>query len=95
MRPEVFLVLIFPDSSEFRWVDEPPRVGSEIRSQTGRRWRVEETLQSGVATYTVYCGAKQRGLGGTRDLATDLLDIARRALRPPPSTRVARPRKRG
>jgi hypothetical protein len=80
MRPDVFLVLIFPDSSEFRWVDDVPRVGSEIRSRTGQRWRVEETLQSGVATYTVYCGAKGRSLGATLDLAGDLLVSARRSL---------------
>ena len=78
MRLEVFL--IYPDSSEFRWVDEVPRVGSEIRSRTGQRWRVEETLQSGVTTYTVYCGAKSRGFGATLDLAADLLESARRAL---------------
>ena len=80
MRPDVFLVLIFPDSSEFRWVDELPKVGSEIRSQSGRQRRVEETLQSGVMTYTVYCGAKHQGFGATRDLAADLLEGARRTL---------------
>jgi len=83
-------VLIFPDSSEFRWVDEVPRLGSEVRSRTGQRWRVEETLQSGLSTYTVYCGVKHNRLGGARALAADLLEGARRALGPTPRTRSAR-----
>lgn len=50
----------------------------------------EETLQSGLSTYTVYCSVKHNGLGGARALAADLLEGARRALAPTPRTRGAR-----
>ena len=80
LQPDVFLVLLFPDGSEFRWVSEPPRPGSGIRSSRGQSWRVEEVLQSGVRTYTVYCGAPRHGLAGARDLAADLLGRARKTV---------------
>ena len=78
--PNVFIVLVFPDSSEFRWVHERPRLGSGIRSSLGQSWRVDEVLQSGVNTYTVHC-VEQRGSSiGVRDLAADLLERTRRAV---------------
>lgn len=80
MQRGVLLVLVFPDSSELRWVYEPPRLGSEMESSLGRRWRVEEVVRSGVGTYTVHCGPRHPGLAGARDLATDLLDKAKRAM---------------
>ena len=75
-RPDVYLVLIFPDSSESRWDWEPPRIGSEIKSRFGKNWRVEEVMQSGADVYTVHCGPSQQSL------AADLLDRARETLSP-------------
>ena len=81
-RPNVFLVLIFPDSSESRWVYEPPRPGSKVKSQYGDSWRVEEVFQSGVNTYTVDCRPQSLGRAVTRDLAHDLFERARKAMSP-------------
>jgi hypothetical protein len=80
MQRSVLLVLVFPDSSELRWVVEPPKLGSEMESSYGQRWKVEEVLQSGVGMYTVHCGPRHPGLGTARHLATDLLDRARKAV---------------
>ena len=82
LRPNVFLVLIFPDSSEFRWVYEPPRLGSKLKSRYGDSWRVEDVLQSGVNMYTVDCRPQNLGRAGTRDLAHDLFERARKAMSP-------------
>jgi len=79
--PNVYLVLVFPDSTEGRWVWEPPRIGSEIKSRPGKNWRVEEVLESGADLYTVHCGPPPR-LASPRDLATDLLERARRSMSP-------------
>ena len=75
-RPNVYLVLIFPDSTESRWAWEPPQIGSEIKSRLGKSWRVEEVMQSGADMYTVHCGPSQQSL------AADLLDRARATLSP-------------
>jgi hypothetical protein len=80
MQPSVLLVLVFPDSSELRWVHELPKLGTEMESSFGQRWRVEEVLQSGVGMYTVHCGQRHPGLASARHLATDLLDRARKAV---------------
>jgi hypothetical protein len=80
--PNTFLVLLFPDSSEFRWVHRIPRRGSRIRSRIGDVWTVSEVLQSGADTYTVFCVAPREGLGGVRELAADLLARARESIRP-------------
>ena len=80
-RPNVYLVLIFPDSNESRWASERPRVGSEIKSRLGNSWRVEEVLQSGTDVYTVHCGPAL-ALLSPRDLAADLLERARKSVSP-------------
>jgi hypothetical protein len=80
MQRSVLLVLVFPDSSELRWVYEPPKLGSEMESSFGQSWRVEEVLQSGVGLYTVHCGPRHPGLTHAQHLATDLLARARRAV---------------
>lgn len=79
--PNTFLVLVFPDSSEFRWVHRTPRLGSRIRSRTGHVWTVSEVLRSGADTYTVFCVAPRHGLGDVRELAADLLARARESIR--------------
>lgn len=76
-RPNVYLVLIFPDSTECRWAWEQPRIGSEINCSDGTKWRVEEVMRSGTKVYTVHCGPLSHGL---TDLGADLLDRAREAL---------------
>jgi hypothetical protein len=78
-QPSVFLVLIFPDSSEERWARKRPRRGSQIRSSRGTKWRVEEVMQSGIVVYTVHCGPLPHG---AQDLAADLLDRARKSVSP-------------
>jgi hypothetical protein len=82
-RSKVYLVLIFPDSAEGRWVSKRPRIGSEIKNRLGVKWMVEEVLQSGIDTYTVHCGLPPSlGLTHAQDLVADLLDRAREALSP-------------
>ena len=79
--PYVLLVVLFPDSSESRWVNEPPRLGSKLRSQYGDSWRVADVVQSGVSMYTVDCRTQNPGPAVTRDLARDLFDGARKTVR--------------
>lgn len=81
----VFCVLLFPDSAENRWVERLPSPGTRIRSrQGGAVWVVDVVLQSGRQTYTVFCvdpreyGGAHRRSDGASDLATELLEAARR-----------------
>ena len=52
------------------------------RPDWGRTWVVDEVLQSGRNTYTVFCVARGDYLGKLRDLdldlPTELLELARR-----------------
>jgi hypothetical protein len=82
-------VLRFPDSTETRWFKKLPTRGMRIRSQgwafyRGRLWVVEEVLQSGRDTYTVFCVDRRQYLDNLRhgsadksDLAAELLEVAR------------------
>ena len=79
LRPDVFIVLVFPNITESRWVYKPPRLGARIDSSLGEKWKVTEVLRSGIQTYTVFCGAPTRGVADGRDLAADLLERARKA----------------
>lgn len=77
-----FCVFLFPDCSENRWLDRLPAPGTRIRSRQGTVWVVDEVLQSGRETYTVFCvgrGDHRRRSAGTTDLATELLEAARSA----------------
>ena len=65
-RPDVLVVLVLPDSTEARWVWERPRIGSEIKSRLGKKWRVEEVVQSGDNLYTVHCVPPSRGVRAHR-----------------------------
>ena len=79
--PDTFLVLVIPDSlPESRWVYGKPRVGARIEDGLGRSWRIADVLQSGVRTYTVVCEPTARGLGVVPELASELLDRARKAI---------------
>jgi hypothetical protein len=80
-------VLRFPDSTEIRYLDEPPELGARVRSDTGRDWFVAEVLQSGRNTYTVLCMGRDEFLeevGTTsskrRVLAEELVTMARRSV---------------
>ena len=82
----VFCVFRYPDAIESRWLAQLPKPGTRVRSPTGAVWIVDEVLQSGRKTYTVYCVARKayverlRGSGtGERDLGAELLEAARHA----------------
>ena len=54
-----YCVLLFPDSTEGRWFDRLPTPGTRLRSEGGHgywaeTYVVDEVLQSGRNTYTVY-----------------------------------------
>ena len=90
----VVVLLLFPDSSEIRDRDEPPRRGRRFRSGWGNVWVVDEVVASGVDTYTVTCVAPRRGLEGTKDLTTDLLERARESISLPAIRRRRRETRR-
>jgi hypothetical protein len=80
-RPDVYLILVIPDARpESRWAQEIPRIGGRIEDARGRDWRVAEVLRSGRETYTVVCEPLSAGLAAVPELASDLLDRARRAV---------------
>jgi hypothetical protein len=82
----VFCVFLFPDSTESRWLDRVPTPGTRVRSGLGSVWVVDEVLQSGRETYSVFCvprreyaAALRRRSEGGRDLSAELLEAARHA----------------
>jgi len=88
---EYYCILRFPDSTEGRWFDQVPTVGTRIVSHGsdyffGKPWIVDEVLQSGRDTYSVFLVARSEYLQhlrdrshGTPDLAAELLELARHA----------------
>ena len=72
--PNVCLVLITPDSSEIRWVSAVPKPGERIPGRfPGASFVVDEVLQSGLTTYTVFGSTAPEGLvDQARDLAADV-----------------------
>jgi len=83
----VYCVFIFPDSSESRYVRHPPQQGACVPSPLGTEWYVAEVLQSGRATYTVFCVGRQdfrerfgHAPRGVRELVTDLLERAQQSV---------------
>jgi hypothetical protein len=74
--PNVCLVLITPDSSEIRWVPEVPEPGVRLPGRFSGEWLVvDEVLQSGVTTYTVFSSPAPEGrLDQAIDLASGALD---------------------
>jgi len=89
-RPRIggYCVLVFPDSTECRWFDRLPTPGTRLRSNEGgafwgRTFVVNEVLQSGKNTYTVFL-VDRREYARTRkersegDLAAELFELARR-----------------
>jgi len=77
--PQPRVLFLFPDSSEIRYMREPPTIGRRVRSAKGDVWTVAEVLKSGIQTYTVSCVAPPKGV---RDLVADLLELARNSTSP-------------
>jgi hypothetical protein len=74
--PNVCLVFITSDSSEIRWVSAVPKPGERIHGRFSGEWLViDEVLQSGVMTYTVFGSTAPEGLiEQARDLAADAVE---------------------
>jgi hypothetical protein len=82
--PNVCLVLITPDSSEIRWVPAVPEPGVRIPGRFPGAWLVvDEVLQSGVTTYTVFGSTAPEGLiDQARDRAADAVERVRESVSP-------------
>jgi hypothetical protein len=82
--PNVCLVLITPDSSEIRWVSTVPERGARIPGRFPGAWLVvDEVLQSGVMTYTVFGSTAPEGLiDQARDLAADAVERVQQSVSP-------------
>jgi hypothetical protein len=82
--PNVCLVLITPDSSEIRWVPAVPKPGVRIHGRfPGASLVVDEVLQSGVMTYTVFGSTAPEGLiDQARDLAADAVERVQESMSP-------------
>jgi hypothetical protein len=82
-----YCVLRFPDSTESRWFSELPTPGTRIYSHPGfyfeQLWIVDEVLQSGRDTYTIFLVGRNEYLEHVRrsalypDLGEELLELAR------------------
>jgi hypothetical protein len=74
--PNVCLVLITPDASEIRWVSAVPNPGERIHGRFRGAWIVvDDVLQSGATTYTVFAStAPEALLDQARDLAADAVE---------------------
>jgi hypothetical protein len=74
--PNVCLVLMTADSSEIRWVSAAPKPGERIQGRFPGAWFVvDEVLQSGLVTYTVFGSTAPEGL---IDQARDPADAVER-----------------
>ena len=74
-KPSVRVLFFFPDdTSEGRYMREPPRLGHQVRSPEGAVWTVAEVFHTGLDTYTVMCEAPS--------LAPDLLQRAKDSISP-------------
>ena len=84
----VYCILVFPTSTEGRWLNRLPCPGTRLRNHGGhvywgRTFVVNEALQSGKHTYTVFLVDRRQYLQNLRerssgDLAAELLELARR-----------------
>jgi hypothetical protein len=82
--PNVRLVLITSDSSEIRWVPEVPEPGVRLPGRFPGEWLVvDEVLQSGVMTYTVFGSTAPEGvIGQARDFAADAVERVQESVSP-------------
>ena len=82
-KPSVRVLFFFPDdTSEIRYMREPPRLGRHVRSPEGAVWRVADVFHTGLDTYTVTCVEPPRHIRSVHDLAVDLLELARKSISP-------------
>jgi hypothetical protein len=82
-------LLVFPGTTERRWLEKPPTRGTRLRSNGGHGYGaqvfvVEEVVQSGQTTYAVFCVRRNEYLDNIRkergrrpDLAAALLELVR------------------
>jgi len=106
--PRVWVVFLFPDSSEVRTMRSPPTLGHLVRSEGGLVWKVAEVLTSGSDTYTVTVVApslmaksahlaaqrlKRAATPDPQDLAVELLQLAKDSTSPRAIRRRWRERK--
>ena len=82
--PNVCLVLITPGSSEIRWVHAVPEPGVRIHGRFPGTWLVvDDVLQSGLMTYTVFGSTAPEGLvDQARDLAADAIERVQESVSP-------------
>ena len=82
--PNVCLVLVTPDSSEIRWVSAVPKPGVMIHGRFPGAWLVvDEVVQSGVMTYTVFGSTAPEALiDQARDLAADAVERVQESVSP-------------
>ena len=82
--PNVCLVLITSDSSEIRWVPEVPEPGVRLPGRFPGEWLVvDEVLQSGVMTYTVFGSTAPDGvIDQARDFAADAVERVQESVSP-------------
>ena len=67
--PNVCLVLVTPDSSEIRWVSAAPKPGMRMHGRFQGTWLVvDEVLQTGAMTYTVFASTAEGVLDQARGL---------------------------
>ena len=81
-------MLITPDSSEIRWVPEVPEPGARLPGRFPESWLViDEVLQSGVMTYTVFGSTPPEGrmdhaIDQALDLAAGAIDRVQESVAP-------------
>lgn len=82
--PNVCLVLITSDSSEIRWVPEVPEPGVRLPGRFPGEWLVvDEVLQSGAMTYTVFGSTAPDGvIDQARDFAADAVERVQESVSP-------------
>ena len=86
-------MLLTSDSSEIRWVPAVPEPGERIPGRFPGRWLVvDEVVQSGVMTYTVFGSTAPEGrVDQAIDLAADAVDRVQESISPAmrPSPRMS------
>ena len=77
-------MLITPDSSEIRWVSAVPKAGEKIPGRfPGASFVVDDVLQSGLTTFTVFGSTAPEGLiDQARDLAADAAERVQESVSP-------------
>ncbi len=82
--PDICLVLITPDSSEIRWVSARPAPGVRIPGRFPETSLVvDEVVQSGVRTYTVFSSPAPEGrMEHAKELAAGAVERVQESVAP-------------